>query len=151
MEDSLILPAQLWNNQIILHIMPKARSAEKALHWIYAPDEEVFVLFQLYNCISYFTIWLPTDYEISSVTSNWFWRVLNCLSSKPSRKPSPLYVVCFDLFVAVCSLVHHLLLSITRESDDLYYLLLVALIFPINIQSKYLLVRSLVSAYSQET
>ena len=63
MEHSLIPPAQLWDNDIIVDITPRSKSNGKSIHGIYSPDDEVHIPFDLHGCITYFPTRLPTDYD----------------------------------------------------------------------------------------
>ena len=66
MENSLVPPAQLWDYGITVDVVPKQYSDGKSLHGIHHPDEQIFIPFHLYGCISYFSTRLPNQDEIAN-------------------------------------------------------------------------------------
>jgi hypothetical protein len=66
METSLVPPAQLWNYGITVDVVPKQYSDGKSLHGIHHPDENVFIPFHMFGCLSYFSTRLPSDDEIEN-------------------------------------------------------------------------------------
>ena len=63
MEQSLIPPAQLWDNGIACDITPKWASQGKSIHGIFSQDDNVYIQFHLNGHMPYFTTHLPTPKE----------------------------------------------------------------------------------------
>ena len=66
MTNSLIPPAQLWDNDILCDITPRSRSAGRSIHGLYSEPDDCYVPFYLHGCISYFPTRLPTTTDKSS-------------------------------------------------------------------------------------
>jgi hypothetical protein len=64
MENSIILPIQMWECSITADVVPKQYSNGKLLHGIHHPNEDIFIPFALHGCISYFVSRLPTPKEM---------------------------------------------------------------------------------------
>jgi hypothetical protein len=66
MENSLIPPAQLWDNGIQCDITPHQFASGTSIHGIYDPDTDVHLPFQLHGIISYLPIRTPAEAKLES-------------------------------------------------------------------------------------
>jgi hypothetical protein len=53
MENSLIPPAQLWDHGLAVDVVPCQYSDGRSLFGIHVPDDDTYIPFKLYGCISY--------------------------------------------------------------------------------------------------
>jgi hypothetical protein len=66
MEDLLINPNQLRANGLVVDTCPKQFLGGQLMHGIYVPNNDLFILFCLHGCISYFSSRLPTDDKLAT-------------------------------------------------------------------------------------